>query len=304
MKPILRKVDSGNNSFSIREDIYPFLYNHWHYHPEIELTLIRKGTGVRLVGDSMAPFEDGDLILLGSNLPHMWHSDSIYFQNIPTLNIEAVAIHFREDFWGTAFMQLPELRPIKEMLDLAKRGIRIMGETRDVVIEAMEKNIHVTGPKRIEFLLGILDMISRSADYVLLASPGFNKTYDLTTTDKINLIYTYTFNNFKNNITIKDAAEAANLSPNSFCRYFKTRTLKTYWQFLLEIRIGHACRLLIENKGSVAQICSECGFNNLSNFNRQFKSLLKITPLQYAKTYAEHVYAFGLTPTPLQREYP
>jgi AraC-like DNA-binding protein len=293
MKPILRKVDSGNNSFSIREDIYPFLYNYWHYHPEIELTLIRKGTGVRLVGDSMAPFEDGDLILLGSNLPHMWRSDSIYFQNIPTLNIEAVAIHFREDFWGTAFMQLPELRPIKEMLDLAKRGIRIMGDTRDVVIAAMEKNIHVTGPKRIEFLLGILDMISRSTDYVLLASPGFNKTYDLTTTDKINLIYTYTFNNFKNNITIKDAAEAANLSPNSFCRYFKTRTLKTYWQFLLEIRIGHACRLLIENKGSVAQICSECGFNNLSNFNRQFKSLLKITPLQYAKSYAVHVHAFA-----------
>jgi AraC-like DNA-binding protein len=293
MKPILRKVDSGNNSFSIREDIYPFLYNHWHYHPEIELTLIRKGTGVRLVGDSMAQFEDGDLILLGSNLPHMWRSDSIYFQNIPTLNIEAVAIHFREDFWGAAFMQLPELKPIKEMLDLAKRGIRIMGETRDVVIAAMEKNIHVTGPKRIEFLLGILDVISRSTDYVLLASPGFNKTYDLTTTDKINLIYTYTFNNFKNNISIKDAAEAANLSPNSFCRYFKTRTLKTYWQFLLEIRIGHACRLLIENKGSVAQICSECGFNNLSNFNRQFKALLKITPLQYAKTYAVHLHAFA-----------
>ncbi|TSJ37353.1 helix-turn-helix domain-containing protein [Mucilaginibacter corticis] len=292
MKPILRKVDSGNNSFSIREDIYPFLYNHWHYHPEIELTFIRKGTGIRLVGDSMAPFEDGDLILLGSNLPHMWRSDSIYFKNIPTLNIEAIAIHFREDFWGSAFMQLPELRSIKEMLDIAKRGLKITGKTKDIVIDAMEKNIHVTGSKRVEFLLGILDIISRTNEYSLLATPGFNKTYDLTTTDKINLIYTYTFNNFKNNISIKDAAEAASLSPNSFCRYFKTRTLKTYWQFLLEIRIGYACKLLIENEKSVSQICYECGFNNLSNFNRQFKSLLNITPLQYAKSYTVHVHTF------------
>ncbi|MES2807715.1 MAG: AraC family transcriptional regulator [Bacteroidota bacterium] len=293
MKPILRKVDSGNNSFSIREDIYPFLYNHWHYHPEIELTYIRKGTGLRLVGDSMAPFEDGDLVLLGSNLPHMWRSDSIYFQNIPTLNIEAIAIHFREDFWGGAFMQLPELRLIKEMLDISKRGLKILGETRETVIDAMEKNLHATGSKRVEFLLNILDTISRSGDYELLSSPGFNKTYDLTTTDKINVIYTYTFNNFKKNISIKDAAAAANLSPNSFCRYFKTRTLKTYWQFLLEIRIGYACKLLIENKESISQICYECGFNNLSNFNRQFKALLKITPLQYAKTYTSHVHAFA-----------
>jgi AraC-like DNA-binding protein len=293
MKPILRKVDSGNNSFSIREDIYPFLYNHWHYHPEIELTYIRKSTGLRLVGDSMAPFEDGDLVLLGSNLPHMWRSDSIYFQNIPTLTIEAIAIHFREDFWGNAFMQLPELRQIKEMLDIAKRGLKILGETREKVIAAMEQNLHASGSTRIEFLLGILDTISRSGEYTLLSSPGFNKTYDLTTTDKINVIYTYTFNNFKKNISIKDAAEAANLSPNSFCRYFKTRTLKTYWQFLLEIRIGYACKLLIENKESISQICYECGFNNLSNFNRQFKALLKITPLQYAKTYTSHVHAFA-----------
>jgi AraC-like DNA-binding protein len=293
MKPILRKVDSGNNSFSIREDIYPFLYNHWHFHPEIELTYIRKSTGLRLVGDSMAPFEDGDLVLLGSNLPHMWRSDSIYFQNIPALTIEAIAIHFREDFWGNSFMQLPELRQIKEMLDIAKRGLKILGETREKVIAAMEQNLHATGSTRIEFLLGILDTISRSGDYTLLSSPGFNKTYDLTTTDKINIIYTYTFNNFKKNISIKDAAEAANLSPNSFCRYFKTRTLKTYWQFLLEIRIGYACKLLIENKESISQICYECGFNNLSNFNRQFKALLKITPLQYAKTYTSHVHAFA-----------
>src|SRR5215470_12119887 len=106
MRPILRKIDYGfNNSFSVREDIFPYLYNHWHYHPELELTYIRRGTGLRLVGDSMENFADGDLILLGANLPHVWRSDADYFKGSPHLHIEAVAIQFREDFWGRDFLQ-------------------------------------------------------------------------------------------------------------------------------------------------------------------------------------------------------
>ena len=139
--------------------------------------------------------------------------------------------------------------------------------------------------QRIELLLHMLQLIATTREYSLLSSQGFSTSYDHTNTDRINLIYTYTFNNFHNPIHIKDVAAAANLSPHSFCRYFKTRTLKTYWQCLLEVRIGYACKLLIENKMSVAQICYECGFNNLSNFNRHFKAMLNRTPLQYTKAY-------------------
>lgn len=285
MKPILRKVDTGDNSFSIREDIVPYLYNHWHYHPEVELTLIRKGAGMRLVGDSIEQFKDNDLILLGADLPHLWRCDAAYFEARPGLQAEAVAIHFKKDFWGDDFLSLPELQPTKDLLEKAKRGIKVTGATKQLLLPKMEAALNATGAERIVLLISILEMIAASKDGRFLSSTGFSKSYSLANTDKINVIYDYTFNHFHKDLSIKEIAEVANLSPHSFCRYFKTRTLKTYWQFLLEVRIGYACKLLIENKLTVAHICYECGFNNLSNFNRHFKSITQKTPLQYIKQY-------------------
>jgi AraC-like DNA-binding protein len=287
MKAILRKVDVGKDySFSVREDIFPYLYNHWHFHPELELTMIRKGRGIRLVGDSLEEFDDGDIILLGSNLPHMWRNDPAYFEKDSTLHIEAIAIHFMEYFWGTSFHDLPEMKHIRDLFERAQQGIRIKGKTRDLVLKKMEAILLVNGVKRIEYLLNLLELIASSTSCSILSSSGFTKTYNLTNTDKINDIYSYTFNNFKNRITIKEIADEVNLSPHSFCRYFKTRTLKTYWQFLSEIRVGYACKLLIENRTSINQICYESGFYNLSNFNRCFKTITNKTPLQYFKEYS------------------
>jgi AraC-like DNA-binding protein len=284
MRPILRKVDYGfNNSFSVREDIYPYLYNHWHYHPELELTYIRKGRGLRLVGDNMENFSDGDLILIGSNLPHVWRSHSDYFKGSPHLHVEAVAIQFREDFWGRDFLQLPEFAMIKELLYHAKRGIKINGKTAQKVIGKMEAILKVRGVQRIEYLISMLFAIAQSKEYSFLSSVGFGKSYNFVNSDKINLVYAWTFSNFQKKISIPEVAAAANISRHSFCRYFKSRTLKTYWQFLLEVRVGYACKLLIENEYSVSQICYASGFNNLSNFNRQFKMVTGKTPLQYLK---------------------
>ncbi|GAA4310359.1 AraC family transcriptional regulator [Compostibacter hankyongensis] len=286
MKPILRKVDTGYNySFSIREDIYPYLYNRWHYHPEMELTLIRKGSGTRLVGDSMEPFADGDLILLGPNLPHMWRSDAQYFQGTPGLHIEAIAIHFKPDFWGNGFLQLPELKRVRELLEKSAQGIRITGRTRQEISTLMEVILKAGDVKRISLLLNMLELIAQSKSCTLLSHIGFTRSYNPENTDNISAIYNYTLDHFQQKIGIRDVAALVNISPHSFCRYFKSRTLKTYWQFLLEVRIGHACKLLIENKLSISQICYTCGFNNLSNFNRQFRMLTGMTPTQYLKTY-------------------
>lgn len=287
MKAILRKVDAGKDcSFSVREDILPYLYNHWHFHPELELTMIRKGKGIRLVGDSLEEFDDGDIILLGSNLPHMWRNYPVYFEKDSHLHIEAVAIHFTENFWGNTFYSLPEMKPIRELFENARQGLKITGNIRNLVQQKMEEIILIGGIKRIELLLHLLELIATSGSYERLSSIGFTNSYNLTNTDKINDIYVYTFNNFKERITINAIAEAVNLSPHSFCRYFKTRTLKTYWQFLSEIRVGYACKLLIENRLSIGQICYESGFNNLSNFNRCFKTTTGKTPLQYFKEYS------------------
>lgn len=286
MKPILRKIDTGAEySFSIREDIHSYLYNHWHYHPEVELTFIRKGKGIRLVGDSMQPFEDGDLILLGANIPHLWRSDASYFEQSSELTIEAIAIHFRTDFWGDTFFSLPEMAPIKKILERAQRGIKINGNTGVDVTRKMEEILHARGIERIEQLLHILNRIAASEDCEPLSSSGFVQTYNANNTDRIDQIFNYTFTHFKEPLSIERVASAINLSPHSFCRYFKTRTLKTYWQFLLEVRIGHACKLLIEDKHNISEIAFESGFSNLSNFNRQFKAAMQMTPMQYVKAY-------------------
>lgn len=286
MRPILRKIDpSMNASFSIREDIYPHLFKHWHYHPETELTYVRKGTGMRLVGDNVEQFEDGDLILLGGGLPHLWRSDDAYFDPDSDLHIEAITIHFMENFWGDTFLQLPEMTEISELFTSAKRGIKILGKTKQLIIEKMEAMLHAKHIQRIEYLLHLLNLITTTEEYCLLSSAGYTTCCQGDNSEKINSIYQYTFENFRKQISINDIARAAHLSPNSFCRYFKSRTMKTYWDFLVEVRIGYACKLLIENKMTIAQICYASGFNNLSNFNRHFRERLNKTPLQFVKEY-------------------
>lgn len=287
MKPILRKVSvHGGQSFSVREDILPYLYNHWHYHPEAELTLIRKGRGTRLVGDHMERFTDGDLILLGPNLPHMWRNDTDYFEADSKLHIEAVAIHFHEHFWGDAFLQLPEMDTVRQLLKQAGRGIRISGTAREQLAPQMEAMLQASGPQRIIILINLLTAIAASSEKSPLSSLGFVQEYNLQRTDKINEIYHYTFSNFTNPISIGTVAKVVHISPHSFCRYFKTRTSKTYFQFLAELRIGYACKLILENEMSIAQVCYSSGFNNVANFNRKFKEVTGKTPLQYYKEYS------------------
>ncbi|GAA5224745.1 AraC family transcriptional regulator [Membranihabitans marinus] len=289
MKPILRKVDSNaEHSFSVRENVYPFLYNYWHYHPEVELTYIRKSSGTRLAGDSIDRFSDGDLILLGPNLPHMWRNDDVYFEKSSDQHIEAVAIHFREDFWGSTFLDLPENKHIKELIRKSKRGLKIKGKTHAIISQQMETILQVKGTKRILQLLQILDILALSEELEPLSSQGFIDDYKMDPNDKINEIYQYTLSNFKNGISIDEVAQHVHISPNYFCRYFKKRTSKTFIEFVTELRVGHACKLILDGNLSISQICYESGFNNLSNFNRKFKELTGQAPSDYYKEYSKN----------------
>lgn len=289
MKPILRKVDSNaEHSFSVRENVYPFLYNYWHYHPEVELTYIRKSSGTRLAGDSIDRFTDGDLILLGPNLPHMWRNDDIYFEKTSEHHIEAVAIHFKEDFWGADFLELPENKHIKDLLRKSRRGIKIKGKTHAIVSQQMEEMLQLKGTKRILKLLQILDILGSSDELECLSSQGFIDDYKIDPNDKINEIYQYTLSNFKNGISIDEVAQHVHISPNYFCRYFKKRTSKTFIEFVTELRVGHACKLILDGNLSISQICYESGFNNLSNFNRKFKELTGQAPSEYYKEYSKN----------------
>ncbi|SEJ67609.1 AraC-type DNA-binding protein [Dyadobacter koreensis] len=286
MKPQLLKVPKGlHQSFSIRRDVVLYFYNRWHYHPEIELVHIEQGSGTQFVGDNIQNFQSGDLLLIGPNLPHYWRCDEKYFKGDSQLYAQATVLHFSADLFGDTFRGLPENKAINELLDKAKWGMKLLGKENQQIKTLLQNLLDQVEGNPIISLLQILETLAHSKDIKLLSNSHYQEEYDQHDEDRINQIYKYSLSNFQQKITIEEIAEIANISPNSFCRYFKSRSRKTYSQFLLELRIGHACKLLIDGKLSVAQICYESGFNNFANFNRYFKLHTGKSPLQYQKGY-------------------
>lgn len=286
MKPQLLKIsNNGMSSFNVRQDKLPYFLKSWHYHEELELIRIDKGSGAQFIGDSVSRFSDGDIYLIGANLPHCWRCDDIYHENRVDLNAEAKVVHFQEDFLGEEFLQLPENRSIKELFALARNGIKICGQANKEVSELLEHLVVAAQTEKIILILQLLNTIALSNDLETLSSPGFQPEADDNEKERLNDIYDYTLRNFRKKISLEEISDIGNISANSFCRYFKNRTKKTYSRFLLEVRVGHACKLLIENKNNVNFICYESGFNNFSNFNKYFKAITGKSPLLYKKTF-------------------
>ncbi|MCF2491600.1 AraC family transcriptional regulator [Dyadobacter sp. CY347] len=285
MKPKLLKMSRDIlNSFSIRQDKVPYFLKSWHYHSEIELVRIEKGKGTQFVGNNIYRFEEGDLFLIGSNLPHCWRCDEIYYKNNPEVLAEAKVVHFLENCWGEQFLDLPENKNLKNLLIEARAGLKILGKTNIEVSKILEKLIHAKNTTRIILILQALDILSQSNEIEILSSPVFNYNEDIQA-QKINDVFNFTMINFYRKITLEEVAEVANISPTAFCRLFKSVTKKTYSQFLNEVRIRQACKLLIEDKKNINYICHETGYNNFSNFNARFKEITGKSPLQYRKTF-------------------
>jgi AraC-like DNA-binding protein len=286
MKAHLLKVSNQSlRSFSIRKDIVSYFYNQYHYHPEIELLFIEKGTGTQFVGDSIQRFQDGDLLLIGSDCPHYLRSDNMYFQGDENLQAAALVIHFNPEILGEAFLNLVENRFIQQLLEKSKKGLRISGKTKDAVVKQMRGMLTNSDTNQILELFKLLDFLSQSAELEPLASRIIENNPNDKETARLNQIYNYSAKHFKRKISIEEIAEVANLSSNSFCRYFKNRTRKHFSHFLNEIRVEYACKLIKENQFQVTQVCYEAGFNNFPNFNNAFKKITGKTPLQYSKEF-------------------
>ena len=286
MKPQLLKVSAGPaQSFSVRQDLVPCVNNRWHYHPEIELIHFKKGSGTQFIGDNIRQFKSGDIVMVGAYLPHYWRFDNMYFAPDNDAPVDIGVVHFSENFWGNDFLQLPENKMIKTILEKARRGIQITGKTKKVIAEIMERLFIAEGSKRIVLLIEALAAIAECDHMDNLSSIGFSPNVEESRNDCINVIYKYSLANFKNKIHMDELADLVGISPNSFSRYFKSRTRKTYSQFLLEIKVGHACKLLIENKLPLKQLCYESGFNNFANFHKYFKLITGKSPLNYQKEF-------------------
>jgi AraC-like DNA-binding protein len=273
--------NAKDSSFLFRQITLPYFDAPYHFHPEFELTLILKSEGKRFVGNQVSDFQEGDLVLLGPNVPHCWKNDGIGIEN----SSRAIVVQFKEDFLGEKFFNNPETLPIRTMLAKSKSGILIKGKTRDRVAREMIFLLTVSPFQKLLGLLDLLNTIATSNDYEIIDSQS--DKYDLSAIDldRINKVYAYVIENYTQEIHLETAAHLANMTETAFCRYFKKITHKTFLDLVMEFRIKHACNLLITTDKQVAEVCFESGFGNISHFNKQFKALMNESPLNYRKMF-------------------
>ncbi len=287
MRAFQKSPISSDRAFECSRLEAPYFDPNWHFHSEYQLFVVVRGTGTRFVGDHVHPFKSGDLVLTGPDLPHVWRSDPEYFEGDGSLVTEGIVTYFPEDFFSTQFLNKLEMVSIRQLLARSALGIAYGPATVERVLPLIAELPAKKDFDGILQLFSILKVLSASRDYSLLANPGYSNTLRESDTERMNTVHAYVMKRFRERVTLEEVAALANMTPSSFSRYFKTHANKTFSEFLTGIRIGYSCKLLIEKKVSVSQACYDSGFNTLSNFNRQFKALVQMTPLEYRNRVVE-----------------
>ena len=291
MQPQFIKVpDSPQSTFLIRDMIVPYFSNPYHFHPELELTYIINGTGTRYIGDSIEPFAEEDMVLVGTNLPHLWKNDNIYYSGFADLNARAIVIQFREDVLGREIWELPEMRKVKHIIIKSRQGLKILNENNKEIAEQMIAMTEQAGARQILSLLYLLIKISESKYLKTLATESFSTNLLEMGSERINAVLAYVFENFTENISLKEIAEIASMSPTAFCRYFKSHTNKTFSSFLIETRLRHSSKLILSENLNISDIAFKSGFNNASYFTKQFKKVLGISPFEYKRKFRDEYF--------------
>jgi AraC-like DNA-binding protein len=292
MKPhfIRRNNRLFNESFAITWHRLPHFEKFWQYHAEVELVYNFRSTGTRFIGDNIAPFEEGEIILMGYNLPHVWLNDPPYFENREDLAAEGINVHFEKDILGNSFFVAEELKEIGQLIERASRGIIFRGESQKTVPPLLFEMFEVDDSfERLILLLKALKILANETDYQYIASVGYPEKFD-TKDARMGKVFNYILNNFQSPITLDEVANIAKMNKSAFCRYFKKATHKHFLEYLNEMRISYACKLLLEqNSKSITDVCFASGYNNLSNFNQQFKKIKKVSPSDFINKYASAV---------------
>ncbi|WP_343488453.1 AraC family transcriptional regulator [Allomuricauda sp. d1] len=247
----------------------------WHFHPEIELVYVNGGSGKRQIGSHVSYFRNGDLILIGSNLPHCGFTDKL------TGNKSETVIQMKTDFLGNDFFNIPEMKKIQDLFEVAKSGIAFHGKTKKKVGEKMEVLEYQSDFQRLLSILNILNELGGSEEFTVLNAEGFSMKTEVKDNDRINVIFNHVKTHFKEEIGLDEMADLASMTVPSFCRYFKKITNKTFTQFVNEYRLVHASKLLAEQKMSITEVCFASGFNNFSHFNKSFKAFTGQNPSEY-----------------------
>jgi len=279
VKAILEKISHDQDrSFALFEFRQRRFQCPFHYHPELELTLIVHSSGQRYVGDHIGRFAAGDLVLMGSDLPHMYINDAKF-----PGPAHSIVLQFLPDCLGPDFFQRGEMKAIRHLLERSRVGLIFHGRTRDKIAPLLEELTGLDGFKRLASFLGILEILARSRECRTLASPAYSPSLALYQGERINRVCELISRKFRDGITQSEAARTARMSVPSFSRFFRRAANKTFRAFLNEVRIGHASQMLLETDRTVAEVCYDSGFGNLSTFNRQFLKLRKTSPRDYRR---------------------
>ena len=280
-------VEVGN-SIHLQEDNLPHFYEHLHRHNEIQVAWVINGEGILITGNNMQHFHSGDFYVIGANQPHVFKSDPSYFDPNTRKKIHSLSIFFNPTGFISQLLAFPEMGSIKKFVKSTKFGLQASEKDATKLAEQLLKIKNNPSGYRLAYFIELLQIMANLKKWKFLSTDSFE--YDITDSEglRMNEIYQYTMNHFRENITLEQVAAAVYLTPNSFCRYFKKQTAKTYIKFLNEIRINEACKRFLEmNFDSIATVAYQSGFNNVVSFDRVFKSITRKTPSQYINTYSK-----------------
>jgi AraC-like DNA-binding protein len=257
----------------------------WHYHNYYEISFITEGTGKRIVADSIENFHTGDLVFIGRNLPHVWIADKARFA-LSNRNLEMVYLQFSPSMFFPQLLSIPEFVNVKKALEMSERGIQIVGQTLNEVSEIMLQLPYLKDFERLIHFYRLMDIIGNSKTNIQLASDDYLHKRFNTGNKRIALIHEYFMGNYRNEVNLDELSAVVNMAKGSLCRFFKENSGLTLFDYLNRIKIEFACKMLMSDDLSIAEICYDSGFNNLNHFNRQFKRITGITPSDYRKSFS------------------
>lgn len=283
MKPLYQKIEiQKERLFVVKNYKVPRFDGLFHFHPEFELTYIHKGSGRSLVGDRMVTFNSGDLFFLGPNLPHSWESSHQF--NQPS---QSLVIQLNSSLWKGAWLQGEELDEMTQLFKKSLRGLKFTGDDNSIIAEKMFQVSKGMKPmKSVVEILSIFEMLGRSSSHEYITSPAYLPNYREHDYLKINRIYNFVHSNFNREISLTEVASLVHMTNQGFCRYFKKMTRRTFFVYLNEYRTGYACKLLSEGQLNITEVGYRSGFQSISNFNKQFKSVVGCSPSEYMKRLA------------------
>ncbi len=265
----------------VQVDEVPHFYDQLHQHPEIQIMLIKAGEGTLIAGDYVGRFQAGDVFAIGSGQPHVFRCDQSFYKDNSSIGAKSISLYFSEKYFGKELWGSNELAGVREFAHACRQGFQLSGAALKESAICVEQLSRCSGLEKLIGFFSLLKLLAKTKNKKNLALQSSRLL--VREEGRMNSIVEFTFRESYRKIYLTEVAKLANISVEAFCRYFKLHTRKTYINFLNEVRVSHACKLLIQKDCSIQQVCYQTGFSNVSNFNRIFKKITAKTPLSFRK---------------------